>query len=49
VLAPAEPLLFGCRNRLAVNDQRRRRVMEDCIYSEDLHLNLQWLKIEQLQ
>ena len=37
VLAPAEPLLLGGGHDLAVDDQRRRRVVVDGVDAQDLH------------
>jgi hypothetical protein len=37
VLAPAEALLLGGGDRLAVDHQRCGRVVENCVYSEYAH------------
>jgi hypothetical protein len=37
VLAAAEALLLGRRDDLAVDDQRRRRIVEDRVDTEDSH------------
>jgi hypothetical protein len=37
VLAPAEPFLLRGRDHLTVNDQRRRRIMEDRVDTQNSH------------